>query len=326
MFEKQRPLGTGFTAASTTDDVLKGIDLTGKHAIVTGGNAGLGLETTRALSAAGASVTIGARDPERAAAAVAGLDRVEVSRLDLLNPASVTAFAERHLTTGRPVDVLVNNAGIGAETRELDARGYEKVFATNHLGHFQLTLALLPALPGARVVTLTSGGHRLSDIRWDDLHFATGFDAGASYGQAKTANVLFTVELERRYAATGLHAYAVHPGIAVATTLARGDGMFPVEALKAMGLIDDAGEPIIDPDTERKTPKQAASTVVFAATSPLLDDIGGVYLKNNDIAPVDATPFDGTIGTAPITDVAPHALDPESARRLWELSERMVGA
>ncbi|MGI5498904.1 SDR family NAD(P)-dependent oxidoreductase [Lentzea sp. CA-135723] len=327
MFEMQRPLGTGFTAASTTADVLEGIDLTGKHAIVTGGHAGLGLETTRALSTAGATVTIGARDPERAAAAVAGLDRVEIGRLDLLDPASVDAFAERFLTTGRPLDILVNNAGIGSDKLELDARGYEKVFATNHLGHFQLTLALLPALPGARVVTLTSGGHRLSDIRWDDLHFATGFDAGASYGQAKTANILFTVELERRCAATGLHAYAVHPGIAVATTLARGaDGMFPPEALKAMGLIDDEGEPIIDPDTERKTPEQAASTVVFAATSPLLDGIGGVYLKNNDISPVDATPFDGAIGTAPLTDVAPHALDPDSARRLWELSERLIGA
>ncbi|MFD4669837.1 SDR family NAD(P)-dependent oxidoreductase [Lentzea sp. NPDC058450] len=323
MFEKQRPLGTGFTAASTTDDVLKGIDLTGKHAIVTGGTAGLGLETARALSNAGATVTVGARNPDRAPV----LPGVEVVRLDLLDPASIDAFAERHLTAGRPLDILVNNAGIGSDKLELDPRGYEKVFATNHLGHFQLTKALLPALPGARVVTLTSGGHRLSDIRWDDLHFATGYDAGASYGQAKTANILFTIELERRYAATGLHAYAVHPGIAVATTLARGaDGMFPPEALKAMGLIDEAGEPIIDPDTERKTPAQAASTVVFAATSPLLDDIGGIYLKNNDISPVDATPFDGTIGTAPLTDVAPHALDPESARRLWELSERLIGA
>ncbi|MGW3347662.1 SDR family NAD(P)-dependent oxidoreductase [Nonomuraea rubra] len=325
MYEKQHPIGSGFTAASTTDEVLKGLDLSGRNVIVTGGHVGLGLETTRALSKAGASVTVGSRDPDRAAPALSGLERVQLAQLDLLDPASIDAFTARHLSTDRPLHILINNAGIMAGPLVRDARGYEAQFATNHLGHFQLTLGLLPALRaahGARVVNVTSGGHRLSGIRWDDPHFTTGYDGMLAYGQSKTANVLFAVELDRRWAADGIRGYAVHPGVVVGTNLGPS---IDEAALRAMGLIDESGRPIIDPDRERKTPQQGASTSVFAATSPLLAGIGGVYLKDNDISPLGTPlPIDfGAEENIP-SDVVPHALDPESAQRLWTLSEQLL--
>lgn len=334
MPHNQHPIGTGFTAASTADDVLEGIDLSGKNVVVTGGHAGIGLETTRALSKAGASVTVGARNPDRAAPALTEIERAEVDRLDLLDPASIDAFAARYLESGRPLHVLINNAGIMGGPLYRDARGYESQFATNHLGHFQLTLDLLPALRaahGARVVNVSSGGHRLSDIRWDDPHFTTGYDSMLAYGQSKTANVLFAVELDRRWAADGIRGYAVHPGIVVTTGLgpsrAEDGPTFTEDQLSAMGLIDDSGQPLIDPERERKTPQQGASTSVFAATSPLLADIGGVYLKDNDISPLDAPrPIDFAADHDPPSDVVPHAVDPESARRLWELSERLLAS
>lgn len=165
---QQHPLGSGFTAASTADEVVAGIDLTGRHVVVTGGHVGLGLETTRTLSRAGATVTVGARQPDRAASALADLDRVTVERLDLLDPSSIDDFVARYAASGQPLHVLVNNAGIMGGDLTRDARGYEAQFATNHLGHFQLTNGLLLALraaDGARVVTVSSWGHHLSDIR-----------------------------------------------------------------------------------------------------------------------------------------------------------------
>jgi NAD(P)-dependent dehydrogenase (short-subunit alcohol dehydrogenase family) len=335
MTHKQHPIGTGFTAASTADDVLAGIDLTGTNAVVTGGHAGLGLEMTRALAKAGAAVTVGTRNPDRAAARLAGVERVEVGRLDLLDPASIDAFADRYLAAGRPLHVLLNNAGIMGGPLVRDARGYESQFATNHLGHFHLTLDLLPALRaarGARVVNTTSGGHRLSDIRWDDPHFTTGYDGLLGYGQSKTANVLFAVELDRRWAGDGIRGYAAHPGVVVTTSLgpwlAADEERTPWlgdDQLRAMGLIDEYGRPIIDPKHEKKTPQQGASTSVFGATSPLLAGIGGVYLKDNDVSPLGTpTPINfGTDQDIPST-VVPHAVDPESAQRLWELSERLL--
>ena len=335
---KQHPIGSGFTPASTADDVLAGIDLSGRNVVVTGGHVGLGLETTRALAKAGASVTVGARNPDRAAAKLAGIPRVETSQLDLLDPASIDAFAARYLDSGRPLHVLINNAGIMGGPLTRDARGYEAQFATNHLGHFQLTLGLLPALRaayGARVVNVTSGGHRVSDIRWGDPQFTTGYDDMGilAYGQSKTANVLFAVELDHRWAHDGIHGYAVHPGIIHGTNLgphiAEGEvrtDSLSEEHLRAMGLIDESGQPIIDPDRELKTPQQGASTIVFAATSPLLAEIGGVYLKDNDISPLDENPKPISFGTGelPPATVVPHAIDPDSAQRLWELSARLL--
>lgn len=326
MSHKQHPIGSGFTAASTADEVLAGIDLSGKNVIVTGGHAGLGLETTRALAKAGASVTVGSRDPARAASAVAGIGGVEVSPLDLVEPGSIDAFAARWLESRRPLHILVNSAAAPApRTLVRDARGYELQFATGHLGHFQLTLGLLPALRaahGARVVNVSSGAHRFGEIRWDDPNFSTGYDSSRAYAQAKKANVLFAVELDRRWAKDEIRGYAVHPGVVVGTKLnsAVGQG-----ALRAMGLIDEAGEAIIDPERGKKTPSQGASTIVFAAASPLLAEIGGVYLKDSDISPLDDEPRPLTADSIP-SEVTSHSIDPQSAERLWELSERLLRA
>lgn len=329
MTNKQAPLGSGFTAASTAQDVLDGIDLTGRNVIVTAGHVGLGLETTRALAGAGASVLVASRNPDSAKTALAGIDGVEVDQLDLVDPASVDAFATRYRDSGRPLHILVNNAGIMGGPLVRDARGYEAQFATNHLGHFQLTNELLPALRaanGARVVEVSSWGHHLSDIRWDDPHFEQEYDGMKAYGQSKTANVLFAVELDRRWADDGIRGYSLHPGGIVNTNLG---SSYTTEDWKAMGLLDDDGEPIVDPDNDMKTPQMGASTQVFAATSPLLADIGGVFLQDNDIAPLepDATPVELDFGAGPLRTwlgVTSYAVDPDSAQRLWELSERLT--
>lgn len=335
MSDHQHPIGTGFTAASTAEDVIAGIDLTGRNVIVTGGHNGLGREATRVLTAAGAAVTVASRDPRRAAAALAGIDGVEVAQLDLLDPASIDAFVEAYLASGRPLHILINGAGIMAGPLVRDARGYEANFATNHLGHFQLTTGLLPALRaarGARVVNVSSGAQRATGIRFDDPNFETGeYDGNLAYGQSKAANVLFAVELDRRWA-DGIRGFAVHPGIILGTSLgpARAVGesahTFTDEEHRRMGLIDADGNPVIAPEQGLKTVEQGASTIVFAATNPQLDGIGGVYLKDNDVTPVDSAPLGSLFDGPPSTDVAPHSIDPVAARRLWELSERLLAA
>jgi NAD(P)-dependent dehydrogenase (short-subunit alcohol dehydrogenase family) len=326
MTHHQRPLGTGFTAASTASEVLRGIDLTGKNVIVTGGNGRLGLETTRALAQAGASVTVAARNLESAGRAIADIPRAEVSQLDLVDPRSIDGFAERWLASQRPLHILVNSATsfpIPPE-RTLDARGYEIQLATSHLGHFQLTLALLPALRaahGARVVNLSSGAQRFGIVRWDDPHFATGgYAPHVAYAQAKMANVLFTVELDRRFAKEGIRAFAVHPGVIVDPQT---PGTSRFASLRAQGLLDEAGAPIIDPERGKKTVQQGASTIVLAAASPLLDDIGGVYLKDNDVSRTDDEPRPLTPDSIP-SEVTSRSIEPESARRLWDLSEELL--
>jgi NAD(P)-dependent dehydrogenase (short-subunit alcohol dehydrogenase family) len=321
---QQTPLGTPFSAASTASEVLDGLDLTGQEAIVTGGHGRLGREVTRALAAAGAAVTVAARDTERAAAAVAGLPRVRVEQLDLTDPGSIEAFAQRWLLGGRPLRVLINNAAV-LFTPELrcDARGHELAFSTSHLGHFQLTRALLPALRasgGARVVTVTSGAARFGEIRWDDLDFATGYDPGAAYGQSKRANVLFTVELDRRFSEHGVRAFAAHPGVII------GPGPFTAEKVasyRAQGLVDQDGATIIDPEAGKKTVEQGAATLVFGAASPLLNGLGGVYLKDSDVAVLDDERRPLTADNIP-SEANSAMLDPIDARRLWELSERLL--
>lgn len=330
MTNKQHPVGSGFTAASMIDDVIAGIDLTGRNVIVTAGHVGLGLEVTRALAEAGASVVVASRNPETAASATAGIDGVRAGQLNLTDPASIDRFAAGYLGSGRKLHLPINNAGIMGCDLVRDARGYEAHFSTNHLGHFQLTKLLLPALRaagGARVVQVSSWSHHLSDIRWNDAHFHSEYDWMTAYGQSKTANVLFAVELDRRWADDAIRGYAVHPGTIASTNLG---SSLPVAAWQAMGAVDGNGQPIIDPASDMKTPKQGASTHVFAATSPLLADIGGVYLANNDVAPLepDATPITGNKraelkGTSPT--VTGYAVDLESAQRLWEFSEKLLG-
>lgn len=327
MTHNQHPIGTGFAAASTVDDVLAGIDLTGKNVVVTGGHSGLGLVATRALAKAGASVTVGSRNPDRAAPALAGTERVEIGQLDLLDPQSIDAFAGRWLDAGRPLHILINNAAVPAPAEIVwDARGYEVQFATNHLGHFQLTLGLLPALRaahGARVVHTTSGAQRLTDILWDDPHFTIrSYDPVLAYAQSKTANVLFTVELDHRWAPDGIRGYAPHPGVIASTAF---NGSVGEDEQRAAGLIDETGQPIIDPEHGKKTLQQGASTIVFAATSPLLAEIGGVYLNNNEVSQLNDEQPPVTAQEIP-ADVVSHSIDPKSAVRLWELSEQLLKA
>ena len=196
--------------------MLGGKDLSGKTVIVTGGYAGIGLETTRVLSEAGATVIVPARSAEKARANLEGFPRVELAALDLMNPESIDAFAESFLASGRPIDLLINNAGVMACPLSRDSRGNESQFSANHLGHFQLTLRLWPALikaGGARVISLTSRGHRFSDVDFDDPNFdRRPYDKWKAYGQSKTANALFALGLDRRGEAHGVRAFSVHPG------------------------------------------------------------------------------------------------------------------
>ncbi|MEU9355436.1 SDR family NAD(P)-dependent oxidoreductase [Streptomyces griseoloalbus] len=310
----QHRIGSGFGARSTADDVLHGIDLTGRVALVTGGYSGLGLETTRALVKAGAQVVVPARRPDSAREALDGLPRVEVSALDLGDLGSVRAFADGFLASGRTLDIVIGNAGVMACPETRVGPGWEAQFATNHLGHFALVNRLWPAIEpgGARVVSVSSRGHHASGIRWDDIHWERGYDKWEAYGQAKTANVLFAVHLDRLARDRGVRAFSLHPG-GILTPLQR---HLPRQEMVDRGWIDEQGAPL-NPEGF-KTPQQGAATQVWAATSPRLDGMGGVYLEDCDIA--EPAP-DGDERTG----VKDWAVDPGQAARLWELSARLTG-
>ncbi|MEU6348537.1 SDR family NAD(P)-dependent oxidoreductase [Streptomyces sp. NPDC047072] len=310
----QHKIGSGFGARSTADDVLAGVDLSGRLAIVTGGYSGLGLETTRALTKAGARVVVPARRPDAAREALAGLERVEVDDLDLGDLESVRGFAERFLASGRTIDFMIDNAGIMACPETRVGPGWETQFATNHLGHFALVNRLWPAIEpgGARVVSVSSRGHHNSGVRWDDIHWRQGYDKWQAYGQAKTANVLFAVHLDRLGRDRGIRAFALHPG-GILTPLQR---HLAKEEMVERGWIDEQGE-LLHPEIF-KTPEQGAATQVWAAASPQLDGMGGVYLEDCDIAE-PAVEGDESGG------VKDWAIDPEQAARLWTLSAELTG-
>jgi NAD(P)-dependent dehydrogenase (short-subunit alcohol dehydrogenase family) len=310
----QHKIGSGFGAQSSADDVLAGIDLTGRLALVTGGYSGIGAETTRALAKAGARVVVPARRVGAAQENLAGIDGVEVEEMDLGDLDSVRAFAERFLATGRPLDIVIDSAGIMACPETRVGPGWEAQFATNHLGHFALINRLWPALEpgGARVVSVSSTGHHASGIRWDDVHWRHGYDKWEAYGQAKTANALFAVELDRRGRGLGVRAFSLHPG-GILTPLQR---HLPRQEMVERGWIDEDGN-LLHPEAF-KTPQQGAATQVWAATSPQLDGMGGVYLEDCDIA--EPAPADGSrVG------VKEWATDPEQAARLWALSAELTG-
>ena len=309
----QAPIGSGFGFESTVDDVLAGVALDGKLVVVTGGYSGIGIENVRAFSRAGATVVVPARRPEEARAALAGVERVEVDELDLADLGAVRAFVGRFLASGRTIDVLLNNAGIMANPETRVGPGWESQLATNHLGHFALTNGLWPALAdgGGRVISVTSRLHKASPIQWDDLQFERGYDKWKAYGQSKTGNVLFTVELDRLGQASGVRAFAVYPG-AIKTPLQR-----HLSDEERTDSVDDQGNPL----TRWKTPQQGAATSAWGATSPRLEGMGGVYLENCDIAVVaDPDTEEGQRG-----GVNPWAIDPGEAKRLWTLSAELTG-
>jgi len=316
MTTPQHTLGSGFGARSTAAEVLDGIDLSGKLALVTGGYSGLGLATTWALAEAGATVVVPARRPAAAARALRGIPGVETAELDLADLASVGRFAQRFLTSGRGIDLLIASAGIMACPLTRVGPGWEAQFATNHLGHYTLTNLLWPLLAdgGARVVALTSIGHKRSAIRFDDPMFSAGdYEKWAAYGQAKTADSLFAVELDRLGQGAGVRAFAVHPG-GIMTPLQR---HLTREEMAGFGWLDENGEPI----DRFKSTEQGAATSVWAATSPSLAGMGGVYCEDCDIAEPTAA---GT-PEARVSGVDPHAVDPAQATRLWALSAELTG-
>jgi NAD(P)-dependent dehydrogenase (short-subunit alcohol dehydrogenase family) len=314
----QHALPSGFSGRSTASDVLAGIDLSGKTAIVTGGYSGLGIETVAALSDAGAHVVVPARRPDvaRQALDARGLTAVEVDALDLADLGSVRDCAEGFVASGRSLDILINNAAIMASPEARVGDGWESQFAINHLGHYVLTNLLWPALvadDGARVVALSSSGHKLSPMRFDDPQFTTGYDKWKAYGQAKTADSLFAVQLDALGAAHGVRAFAAHPG-GIMTELQR---HLPREETIASGWITEDGTV-----NERfKTPAQGAATSTWAATSPQLDGMGGVYCEDCDIA--EPTVADSP--TARFAGVDAHAIDRADAARLWKLSAELTG-
>ncbi len=305
-----------FGPTTTADEVLEGIDLTGRVALVTGGSSGLGRETARALAVRGAEVILTARDVPKGEAVAAsirtalGNERVHVEALELGSFASIRAFAERVLARHPRLDLLVNNAGVMACPYARTTDGFELQFGSNHLGHFLATCLLVPALrrsSEARVVCLSSRGHHMSPVVFDDIGFERRpYDKWQSYGQAKTANVLFAVGLDRRLASHGVHAFAVHPG-AIVTELGRHLQPEDIQFLQTRSR-----------GMQFKSVEQGAATSCFAATAPELAGRGGLYLEDWHVASVNDAPdaLDG---------VKSYALDPAAAERLWEVSERLVG-
>ncbi|WP_224281468.1 oxidoreductase [Streptomyces sp. LS1784] len=315
--DQQQPIGSPFSASSTAEDILAGLDLSGRTAVVTGGYCGLGLETTRALTAAGADVIVPARRPDTARTALAGTGS-RIVPMDLADPASVRAAAGLIRDCTDRLDLLLAVAGVMATPERRVGPGWEGQFATNHLGHFLLACELYPLLAaapdGARVVVNSSAGHALTGIRRHDLHFRTGYDKWLAYGQSKTANALFAVHLDVLGRADGVRAFALHPG-KIITGLQR--EMTRQEQVER-GWVDAQGRVI---GAGFKTPSQGAATGLWAATSPLLGGRGGLYLEDCEVARLCGpdTPMDDG-------GVRPYALDPDEAARLWGLSLAATGA
>lgn len=314
---------SAFGARTTALEAIKGITLTGRNAIVTGGASGLGLETSRALASAGAALTLAVRNLAQGQAAADVLRaevpaaQVSVGLLDLSDLASVRDFAAGWMLPGAALDILINNAAIMACPLTRSPQGWEAQFATNHLGHFALTTALLPALQkaaqktgDARVVCLSSSGHKISGVEFDDIHFERReYNKWKAYGQAKSANALMALGLHLRYGDQGVTANAVHPG-GIMTGLQK---FLPMEEMRALGWLkaDDTPLDIF------KTPQQGASTSIWAATAPQLLGIGGLYLEDCQQGLL-AEPSNRVSG------YSAHIADAAAAERLWVVSEAMM--
>ena len=305
-----------FGATTTVDEILEGIDLTGKRAIVTGASGGIGEETARALASKGVAVTIAARNRQKAKAVAEGIRQstgnagVDVREVELASLESIRAFAKHWRADYDRLDLLINNAGVMACPLTRNENGWEMQLATNHIGHFLLTCLLVPALKAAapaRIVNLSSRGHWLSAFDFDDPQFERrDYDPWVAYGQSKTANILFSVELEKRLGADGIHAHAVHPG-GIRTDLGR--HLTEADMARAM---ERAGKLTF------KSVTAGAATSVWAATSRELDGRGGVYLEDCHVGEPGPGGIDGG-------GYAAWAVDRDAAARLWSLSEELVG-
>jgi NAD(P)-dependent dehydrogenase (short-subunit alcohol dehydrogenase family) len=302
---------TPFSRESTAEEVVAGIDLTGRRAVVTGGASGIGVETARALAGAGAEVTLAVRNTvagERVAAEITsntGNTNVFVAPLELADRSSVAAFAA---AWNGPLHILLNNAGVMAEPLNRTPEGWEHQFATNHLGHFGLAVGLhgaLAAAGNARIVSVSSSAHRRSPVVFDDIHFVhREYDPWSAYGQSKTANVLFAVEATRRWAGDGITSNALMPG-GIRTPLQR-------------HVRDEPWMQEVFENYAWKTTEQGAATSVLLATSPLLEGVGGRYFEDCNEAGRNIPPAD--------SGVAAYALDPKTAERLWDVSLEMLAS
>lgn len=322
----QHPVHSGFSATSTTSDVIRGIDLRGKTAIVTGGYSGIGLETVRTLLKAGADVWLPVRDIVKAGRNL-DTSSITVKAMDLMDPIAIDNFANHFLTTGKPLDILINNAGIMWAPLRRTVRGIESHLATNHFGHFQLTARLWPALKKsgkARVVNVSSFGHQLSPFHFDDPNYNyREYHMMEAYGQTKTANNLFTVELDKRGLPFGVRSYSLHPGSVYGTDLARDA---PMEIFQQTGTHDLNGNIYPTVAKKLKTIPQGASTSIWCATSPLLESIGGVYCENNNIAEIDHGDIEHKFNEPlSMRGVKPYSVDGNFAKDLWQLTEEMTG-
>ncbi len=302
----QQPVTTPFTARTTATEILDGIDLEGRRVLVTGGGSGLGVETVRALAGAGADVTAAVRRRPDVA-----IDGVRYLDLDLADLASVHRLAR---DWEGPLHAFVANAGVMAvPERRLTPEGWELHLATNFLGHFALASGLharLAEAGGARVVVVSSGAHRGSPVDLDDLHFdRRPYDPWTAYGQSKSADVLLAVGATRWWADDGIVANALNPGY-ILTALQR---HVDDDTMRAFGAMDEAGN-VIEPDYY-KSPAQGAATAVLLAASPLVEGVGGRYFEDNQEAAVTVAGDHG---------VASHAVDPETAERLWQVAVRSV--
>ena len=315
----QKALDSGFNAQSTAGEIIKNIDLTEKIAIVTGGNTGIGLETTKTLASAGAVVIVPARDIDKARKNLQGISNVEIEHMDLINPDSIDVFANKFLASARPLHLLINNAGIMWVPLRRDIRGIESQLATNYLSLFQLTARLWPALKkadGARVINVSSQGHQFAPFNFDDPNFLhREYETLAAYGQSKTAVNLFSLELDNRAKNFNVRAYSLHPGSIHGTELGREASK---ELFQQMGFYDEDGNIKSEILASLKNIPQGAATTVWAATSTLLNNIGGVYCENSDVAELSHTQ---TFSEG----VRPYSLDETNAKKLWTLSEKLTG-
>ena len=308
---------SNFDATSTTAEVINGVSLTGKFAVVTGASAGLGVETTRTLAAAGAEVLMVARDQEALAAVAQELRqqhpgaKLYTQRMDLADLESVRAAAAQIRQDHPRIHLLINTAGVMACPLARTAQGFEMQFGTNHMGHFLFTCLLVPALLAAapaRVINLSSGGHQFANFNFDDpAYFDRDYDKWQAYGESKTANILFTVALDRRLRDRQVRAFAVHPGV-IMTRLGR--HMQPAD-LELLAAKTPPGETLVF-----KSVEQGAATTVWAASTTELEGKGGIYLEDCQIArPAEPGSSSG---------VESYALDKAAAERLWSLSEELA--
>jgi len=308
----QTPIHSGFDASSTTKEVITHLDLVGKMAIITGGHSGLGFESTKALANAGVNVIVGSRNIADANEKLIDVPNVTVLPLDLSDLASIKQFAADVISLKTRIDILICNAGIMACPENRVGPGWELQFATNHIGHYVLTNLIWNIFnTGARIVCVSSAGHHLSPIKWDDVHFHRGYDKWLAYGQSKTANILFALQLDEYGKVFDIRAFSVHPG-KIFTPLQR---HLTTDEMITAGWLDIDGK-LADPTF--KTPEQGAATQVWAATSPNLKGLGGLYCEDCEVAKLASAYSELFRG------VCEYATDLEAAQKLWKYTSELT--